>query len=204
MMIVGMTGGIASGKTEAGKLFAKLGVPIINVDDISHQLTLPGSPLLSTIQASLGQQSILPDGSLNRAWVRNKIFSDAQSKKALEAILHPAIYEIVLSQMNALKGHPYVIIDIPLLFESDRYQALTHRSLLIDCDPEIQIKRAQQRSNLDRETVLKIMDSQLPRQEKILRADDIIENEGTMDELANKISILNEKYRLIAQSQENR
>ena len=149
MWIVGMTGGIGCGKSEAAKQFAALGVPIVDVDKISHELTAPGQATLKAIALAFGADILNAAGELNRAALREKIFSDPQAKNILEAIMHPAIYERVLNKLDEHKNAAYQIIDIPLLFESERYLKLINRSLVIDCDPAMQINRVKERSGLD-------------------------------------------------------
>lgn len=194
MWIVGMTGGIGSGKSEAAKAFAELGVPIIDVDSISHALTKSGQSTLNEIAQTFGGEILNEKGELNRAALRQKIFSDPNAKTGLEAIMHPAIYKQVLQQITQNKSAPYQIIDIPLLFESDRYLKLINRSLVIDCDTAIQIDRASKRSGLSEVEVKSIIDAQIPREQRNQLADDILTNNGSLEELREKVAQLHEKY----------
>lgn len=194
MWIVGLTGGIGSGKSEAARLFAELGVPIVDVDKISHEITAAGHPVLQKIAQEFGTEYFQANGELNRAALREKIFSDSQAKKSLEAILHPAIYNQVLDELAKNKAAPYQIIDIPLLFESDRYLKLINRSLVIDAPPSLQIARTKQRSGLSETGVQKIIDAQIPRETRNQRADDVILNDGSIEDLKARVTVLHKAY----------
>ena len=194
MWIVGMTGGIGCGKSEAAKAFLALGVPVVDVDKISHTLTQIGQPTLTEIANIFGKAILSKEGELNRAALREKIFSDADAKKQLEGIMHPAIYDEVLKQLAQNAAAPYQVIDIPLLFESDRYLKLINRSLVIDCDPATQIQRACDRSGLSVDEVEKIIATQTPRALRNELANDVLSNNGSVDELHKKIAQLHEKY----------
>ena len=194
MYIVGMTGGIGSGKSEAAKCFAELGIPVVDVDIISHELTSAGQPVLQEIVQVFGQEILNSDGSLNRAALRQKIFEDAGARKSLENILHPAIYNqaIVALQKNA--SAPYQILAIPLLFENQRYLNIINRSLVIDSTPEMQISRASQRDGLSKAAIQQIIDVQMPRAQRNAMADDIILNQGSLQALKEKIKQLHQQY----------
>lgn len=194
MYLVGLTGGIGSGKSEAARIFAELGVPVIDTDAIAHTLTSTGQPVLQEIIKQFGKAYLQPDQTLNRAALREKIFADPQARQQLESILHPAIFTAVLQAINQHADAPYQVIAVPLLFESDRYQTLISRSLLIDCDEALQISRASARSRLAPSTVEAIMRAQLPRSERIRRADDIISNDGSLSALREKIKDLHKNY----------
>ncbi|MDP2248233.1 MAG: dephospho-CoA kinase [Nitrosomonadales bacterium] len=194
MYIIGLTGGIGSGKTEAARIFAGLGVPVVDTDEIAHALTSAGHPVLREIIAHFGDDYLLADNSLNRAAMREKVFSDKQARQQLESILHPAIYDAVLKELENHATAPYQVIAIPLLFESERYQTLISRSLLIDCDEELQISRAAARSGIPTSAVEAIMRAQMPRNERIKRADDIVLNDGSLQELQKKIEDIHKNY----------
>ena len=180
--------------TEAAKAVLALGVPVVDVDKISHTLTQSGQPTLTEIANIFGKAILSKEGELNRAALREKIFSDADAKKQLEGIMHPAIYNEVLKQLAQNSSVPYQVIDIPLLFESDRYLKLINRSLVIDCDPAIQIQRACERSGLSVNEVEKIIATQTPRAQRNQLANDILSNNGSVDELRKKVTQLHEKY----------
>lgn len=194
MWIVGMTGGIGSGKSEVAKAFAALGVPIVDVDSISHALTKLGQSTLAEIAKVFGQAILNEKGELDRAALRQKVFSNKDAKIQLEAIMHPAIYQQVLQQLEQNKSAIYQVIDIPLLFESDRYLKLINRSLVIDCEPAIQIDRASKRSGLSKAEVEKIIDAQMPREQRNQLADDVLTNNGSLEKLREKVAQLHEKY----------
>ncbi|ADQ83714.1 dephospho-CoA kinase [Methylovorus sp. MP688] len=194
-MIVGLTGGIGSGKSAAAAQFAALGTPVIDVDVISHQLTAAGQPAVLAIAKELGNDMLNADGSLNRAAVRSKVFEDAATRQQLEGILHPAIYEEAQRQLQQVRNTaPYSIIVVPLLFESERYQRLIDRSLLIDCEESIQIARTMQRSQMSEIEVKNIMAAQLSRETRRQLANDIISNNGSLDELQKNVIAFHQKY----------
>jgi len=194
MFVVGLTGGIGSGKSEAARLFAALGVPVIDVDHISHQLTAPGQPILQNITNAVGRQFLLPDGRLDRAALRAHVFADNSARLQLEKILHPAIRQAALLQLAANQNSAYQILSIPLLFEGDTYHNIVDRTLVIDCDEARQIQRTMQRSGLTEQAVRAIMAAQIPRAQRNQLADDIIENNGTLDELSQKVQEKHKKY----------
>ena len=199
MFVIGLTGGIGSGKSEAAKIFADLGVPVTDVDVISHALTAANQPLLADIAANFGQQYITPEGALNRAAMRGLVFNDAAARDQLSAILHPAIYQRAVLQLQANQTHinkstPYQILVIPLLFESPRYAPHIDRILLIDCDEATQIARVQLRSNLTEAEIKKIISAQTPRDKQLKLANDVIENGGNVAELREKILLIHQKY----------
>ena len=194
MYIVGLTGGIGSGKSEAARLFAELGVPIVDVDIISHELTASGQATLKEITEVFGKDILNSDGSLNRAALRQKVFTDCEARKKLEAILHPAIYNKAIERLQENASAPYQILAIPLLFESDRYLNIINRSLVIDSDKKLQIARASKRDGLLESDIQKIIDVQMPREKRNALADDIILNDGLIEELKDKIKQIHEKY----------
>ena len=194
MYIVGLTGGIGSGKSEAAKLFAELGAPVVDVDVISHELTTKGQATLKKIAQVFGKDILSSDGSLNRAALRQKVFADSEVRKKLEAILHPAIYNKATERLQENASAPYQILAIPLLFESDRYLKIINRSLVIDSDTKLQIVRASKRDGLLEADIQKIIDVQMPREKRNALADDIILNDGSIEELKEKVKQVHEKY----------
>ena len=199
MFVIGLTGGIGSGKSEAAKIFAELGVPVTDVDVISHALTAANQPLIADIAANFGKQYITPEGALNRAAMRKLVFTDATARDKLNAILHPAIYQQALLQLEANQTHinksvPYQILAIPLLFESPRYAPHIDRILLIDCDEATQIARVKLRSNLAEADIKKIISVQTPRNKQLKLANDVIENVGNVEKLRENIMAIHQKY----------
>jgi dephospho-CoA kinase len=194
MNVVALTGGIGSGKSEAAKIFAEMGVPVVDVDIISHQLTAANQPLTKDIEANFGKAFITPEGALNRAAMRKLVFEDASARAKLNAILHPAIYEQALKQLQFHKDAPYQILVIPLLFESPRYSPHINRILVIDCDEKTQIKRVKQRSQLPESEIIKIIKAQTSRKKQLTFANDVINNSGNIEKLREKILQIHKKY----------
>lgn len=195
MLIIGLTGGIGSGKSEVSRLFSELDVPIVDVDVISHQLTAKGQSTLQAIVNQFGTIVLNKDGSLNRERLREIVFNNTEARYALEAIMHPAIYEEAMIELNRNKAIPYQILVVPLLFESTRYQKLINHSLVIDCDSATQIDRASKRDGSSKSQIEKIIAAQIPREARNQLADDIITNNGSLDDLKEKVIQLNDKYR---------
>lgn len=192
MLKIGLTGGIACGKSTVSKIFSQLGAPVIDADAIAHQLVEKGQPALAGIRQEYGVDILNPDGSLNRNKLREIVFSGPKQKQKLESILHPLVYksiEIELEQLNA----PYCIISIPLLFETGMTD-FVDRILVVDCPVETQIERIRKRDNLTLERIQSIIDSQAPRAFRIAKADDLIENRETDDRLAEQVKKLHNLY----------
>ena len=194
MFVVGLTGGIGCGKSEAARCFAQLGVPIVDVDVIARQLTMAGQETLRDIIDVFGEEYLLADGNLNRDAMREKVFNDMATRKDLESILHPAIHAQALKEMEQNADAPYQVLAISLLFENQRYKDNVSRSLVIDCDESLQVTRTMKRSGLSEQTVRGIMAAQVSRATRIKMADDLIENEGTLEELHEKIVEMHQKY----------
>lgn len=194
---VGLTGGIGSGKSTVAALFAQLGVPIIDTDILSHQLTQPNGAAIPLIRDTFGEDYIDASGALDRVKMRQLVFSDNTAKHKLEKILHPLILLRAKSQAEASSA-PYVILVVPLLFETMDYQNWIDRTLAVDCPEETQISRAASRNGLNEQTVSAIMDKQLPRSQRLQLADDVIINNGTLDELQPQIDRLHQRYLALA------
>jgi dephospho-CoA kinase len=190
MLVVALTGGIGSGKSEAAKVFAELGVPVTDVDEISHQLTAAQQPIIQDIQANFGKEYITAEGALNRA----VMFNDKAARNKLNAILHPAIYTEALKQLAQNQHAPYQILAIPLLFESPRYAPHVNRILMIDCNEKTQIERVKKRSQLTESEIKKIIRTQTPRKKQLLLAHDVIENNENVEKLREKILLIHQKY----------
>jgi dephospho-CoA kinase len=194
MYVVGLTGGIGCGKSEAARIFAKLGVPVVDVDLIARQLTLPGEETLSEIIEIFGKDYLLPDGNLNRNKLRDRVFTDIAARKDLEGIIHPVIHERALNELEANKEAPYQVLAISLLFENQRYKDVVTRSLVMDCSEQLQVERTMKRSGLTEEIVRGIMGAQVSRAIRLKMADDVIVNEGSLEELAQKVEDMHKKY----------
>ena len=195
MLKIGLTGGIGCGKSTAVKRFRDLGIPIVDADIVAREVVQAGQPALQAIAQLFGDAALLADGSLNRAWLRQTVFNDTERLQQLEAILHPRIREVIVRDMTAAMaaGSPYVVVDVPLLFEK-HYDTLFDRVLVIDCLPAQQHERVSQRDGSTIELVESIMQRQIPRDERLFRADDIIENVGSLADFNNKVDTLHHKY----------
>lgn len=193
-MIVGLTGGIGSGKSEAARMFAELGLPVVDTDQIAHALTATGQPALQEIVSVFGRDMLNPDDSLNRAALRQQVFGNAVARKKLETILHPRIREQAIALLNQHANAPYQLLVVPLLFETRGYEALISQSLVIDCDESLQIERATARGPMNASEVRAIMAAQLPRDQRLALADDSILNDGTIESLREKVREKHEKY----------
>lgn len=192
MFIVGVTGGIGSGKTAVTDIFSKLDIDIVDADLASRKAVLKGSPSLKKIKEKFGEDILLEDGNLNRARLRKIIFEDSSEKDWLENLLHPQILEIIKSELKESKSS-YKVLVSPLLFETGQFQ-LCHRTLLIDVSEEEQIIRTTKRDKVTSDQVKKIINSQMSREDKIKIADDVVTNEGSLNDLEEKIRALHSSY----------
>ncbi len=196
-LIIGLTGGIGSGKSAAAEIFASLGAEVIDTDLIARELTRPGAPALAEIAAKLGAEFILPDGSLDRAALRRRVFSDSTAKQTLETILHPRIRHRA-AELLARSHTPYVLLVVPLLIETGAYRDIAQRILVVDCPEEIQISRTMARSGLSAAETRAILANQVSRAERLSRADDVIDNGGDRETLYTQVATLDSMYRSIS------
>jgi len=192
MLKIGLTGGIGCGKSSVAKVFEQLKIPVIDADEIAHQLVAIGQPALARIRQVFGADVLNPDGSLNRKTLRELIFSDLQQKQQLESILHPLVYQSIQAKLKLLNA-PYCIICIPLLFETNMTN-LVNRILVVDCSVETQIERIRKRDNMAIERIQSIIDSQVSRTFRKAHANDLIDNSETDDRLAEKVKKLHNLY----------
>ena len=190
--VLGLTGGIGSGKTAASDFLASLGVVIVDADIVAREVVEPGSPALTAIADYFGPESLLENGGLNRPWLRQQVFDNAEQRKALESITHPAIRQRIIDQLEAAKS-PYVVLASPLLFETNQH-ALTTRTLVIDVPEDVQLQRAASRDNNSEDQIRKIIASQLPREQRCANAHDVIENTGTVAQLHQRLLPLHQYY----------
>jgi dephospho-CoA kinase len=200
-MLVGLTGGIASGKSQACHYFAELGIPIVDADIVARQVVEPGQPALAQIADYFGPEILLDDGSLNRRLLRQLIFNDQQKKHWLNQLLHPLIREQMLLQLKQARG-PYKILVAPLLFEN-HLDKLTDRSLLIDVPVALQVQRTTARDGVDAQQAQQIIDAQMSRDDKRAAADDIIDNNQGLDELKQKVLAQHLIYLELAKSHDS-
>ncbi|UTF59656.1 dephospho-CoA kinase [Gilvimarinus sp. DA14] len=195
---IGLTGGIGSGKSAAADLFAAHGITVVDADIAAREVVEPGTACLDAIAEHFGAGILLPGGELNRRALREIIFNDPQAKAWLEALLHPAIRELIIQQLNEAPS-PYVLLVSPLLLETDQHQ-LASRILVIDCDESEQIQRAAVRDNSDAERIKAIMATQLTRTQRLAKADDILHNHGTLEDLAPQVDALHQEYLQLAKA----
>jgi dephospho-CoA kinase len=190
---VGLTGGIGSGKSVVSDMFQALGAAVVDTDEISRALTAPGGAAIAAIREQFGPGSIGPDGGLERERMRLLVFRDAASRQQLEAILHPQIRARTRAAIDAARA-PYVIVVVPLLFETGACMELVRRVLVVDCDEAEQVRRVIAARGLAPTEVRRIMATQLPRAERLRLADDVLHNDGSIDALRSQVSELHARY----------
>jgi dephospho-CoA kinase len=193
-LIVGLTGGIGSGKSTVANLFAEQGVATIDTDEIAHQLTQPNGKAITAIRSAFGNEYITEASALDRTKLRGLIFSDVAAKQQLERILHPLILEQAKTQLQQLKTKPYIIMVVPLLPQSPAFGQLTQRVLVVDCDEDTQVARVIARSRMNEAEVRNIVAQQTPRAARLQLADDVIHNETARDNLAAQVKVLHAQY----------
>lgn len=193
---VGLTGGIASGKSTVADLFAGLGVTIIDTDVIARELVMPGQPALDQVREAFGDAVFNADGTLDRAALRALIFADDRARQELEAILHPRIQQATLKQTQ-LAGGDYQIIVVPLLAESP-LKSYVDRILVVDCGEDTQIRRLLARDAETEAQARRILAAQSNREERLAIADDVIDNDGDLADTGNQVAALHEIYRSLA------
>lgn len=192
--IVGLTGGIGSGKSTVAKLFGDLGVHWVDADNVAREVVEPGMPALAEIKQHFGDQVIQADGTLNRAELRSIVFQDAEQREWLEQLLHPLIRETLIRQLTP-KDYtlPYTLLVSPLLLETDQHQ-LVDRIVVVDVSAETQITRTMARDSNDRQQVERIIAAQMPRQERLSRADDVVDNDSSLDEVGRRVEELHKQF----------
>ena len=192
-LIIGLTGGIGSGKTSTAKIFSAEGVAVIDADTIAHELTGEQGAAIPNIKEYFGGNFITKDGKLDRKKMRSKIFSDINSRKKLEGILHPLIQTEVMHRIKTVSS-PYIIIVVPLLLETGDYCETVTRILVVDCNEECQISRTVSRGGLNKEEVRAIIATQKSRQERLNQADDVIVNDTDISSLQEKVKLQHNIY----------
>ena len=195
-MIIGVTGGIASGKSTVARAFAALGIPWVDADEVAREIVAPGEPALAEIAEHFGEGVIAPDGSLDRRALREIVFGDAAERRRLEAITHPRIRERLIAHLERLQAQaaPYVLLVSPLLFESGQ-QALVDRCLVVDVPESVQVARTAARDGVNESQARAIVAAQMSRQERLDRADDVIDNSADEETLAARVAELDRRYR---------
>jgi dephospho-CoA kinase len=192
-LIIGLTGGIGSGKSIAASFFADLGADVVDTDVIARELTQSHGAAIPVIRQAFGEKYITDEDALNRKEMRQLVFSDDNSRRKLEAILHPLIRTEV-SRRTALFCGPYGIIVVPLLLETGGYHEMIRRVLVIDSSEDAQLERTIARTGLDEQAVRAIMATQLSRMERLQQADDVIINDSDMPHLKRQVDALHNKY----------
>ena len=196
-LIIGLTGGIGSGKTRAADSFRELGIEIIDTDQIAPELTRSAGKAISPIRIAFGDCFILDDGSLDRSAMRRLVFSDETARHRLESILHPLIYQETLQRLPLIQSE-YGIVVVPLLLEIDGYLKLVDRVLVIDCPEPLQISRTMLRSKLSEQEVRDVMAVQCSRDKRLAQADDVIVNDSGEQHLQRQVEELHRKYLMLA------
>lgn len=194
--VVGLTGGIGSGKSAASAWFESQCIVVVDADIVAREIVQKGQPALKDIHQAFGDWVLQADGELNRRALREHIFKAPEARKVLEQITHPAIRSAIIQQL-AQADSPYAILVSPLLFETNQHE-LTQRTLLIDASEELQILRASQRDGQNEEQIKKIIAAQMPRLRKQQIADDIVLNDGHLDHLYQRLQPMHEKYLAMA------
>ncbi len=196
---VGLTGGVASGKTTVANLFAALGVPIVDTDLLAREIVAPGSPLLAQVAAHFGPDVLQPDGTLDRRALRERIFADAGQRRWLESLTHPAIRQLTDARSASAQG-PYVIVAIPLLVETSG-GARFDRVLVVDAAPGLQLARLVARDGLTRAAAERMLAAQASREQRLAAADDVISNDGDIAKVRDQVEKLHRQYRAAAATQ---
>ncbi len=196
-LVVGLTGGIGSGKSAAADEFARLGATVVDTDAIAHELTSPGGAAIAEVKRQFGSAFIDASGAMNRKRMRDLVFSDPEEKQRLEALLHPMIRAESARRIAAAKG-PYAVHVVPLLIESPDHRARVGRVLVVDSPEELQVSRVRQRSGLPEAEIRRIISTQVQRDKRLAAADDVIDNSGSIAALQQQVQKLHENYLKLA------
>jgi dephospho-CoA kinase len=196
-LVVGLTGGIGSGKSAAADEFARLGATVVDTDAIAHDLTGPGGAAVPEVLRLFGEAFVDASGAMDRKRMRDLVFTDAKEKQRLEALLHPMIRAESARRIAAATG-PYALLVVPLLIESGGYRERVGRVLVVDCPEAIQMTRVRQRSGLPEGDIRRIMASQVQREKRLAVADDVIDNSGPISALQQQVRELHENYLKLA------
>jgi dephospho-CoA kinase len=196
-LVIGLTGGIGTGKSEVARAFAALGADVADADDAARAVSARRSPGFAAVAAAFGSEAIGADGELDRAWLRRRVFADADARAKLESILHPLIHAHLDSAMAEWRG-PYGLLSVPLLLERGGLLPRVARVLVVDCPEEEQVRRVASRSGMTPAEVHAVMATQLSRAARLARADDVIDNGGAMAAIAPQVARLDALYRDLA------
>lgn len=191
--IVGLTGGIGSGKSTVAELFVEQGAALVDTDAIAHELTMAGGAAMPALIAEFGQEIVGKDGAMDRAAMRQRAFADPTARERLESILHPLIRRISAERCRAAAA-PYVILAVPLLVESGTYRERCDRIVVVDCPENLQIERVVARNGLSADEVRAIMAAQATRQQRLVAANDVVINDGARTKIHEQVRALHSKY----------
>lgn len=199
-LTIGVTGGIASGKSTVARAFAAYGIPWVDADDVAREVVEPGEPALAEITARYGNKVLTKDGRLNRRALREIVFRDSTERHWLESVTHPRIRQRLLECLQRMRASaaPYHLLISPLLFESGQHE-LADRTLAIDIPESLQISRTTSRDDVDEAQARAIIAAQMSRSERLARADDIIDNSGDPQALERQVAELDLKYRALCE-----
>ncbi|MEE3267891.1 MAG: dephospho-CoA kinase [Pseudomonadota bacterium] len=194
-MIVGLTGGIGSGKSTVARAFGSLGIGWVDADDVAREVVMPGEPALAAISEHFGNDVLHADGTLNRAALRSIVFDNPAERKWLESVTHPRVRERILVHLERLQRQsPYVLLVSPLLFESGQ-DKLVDRTVVVDVPLELQLSRTRARDDVSEAQVHAILAAQLPREERLTKANDVIDNSGDHASMMQQVTQLDQHYR---------
>jgi dephospho-CoA kinase len=195
--VVGLTGGIGSGKSAAAEEFARLGATVVDTDLIAHELTGPGGAAIAEVRRLFGEAYIDARGAMDRAKVRARVFVEPAARRRLEALLHPMIREESERRLAAASG-PYAVLVVPLLIESADYRSRVQRVLVVDCAEDVRIRRVVARSAMTETEVRRVIAAQVSRADRLAAADDVIDNSGSLDALRERVQALHREYLALA------
>jgi dephospho-CoA kinase len=202
MLVVGLTGGIAAGKSTATAFFRERGVPVIDADEVAREVVAPGTPGLAAVVDAFGPQVLQADGTLDRRRLRDIVFADPAQRRHLENILHPLIQDEIRAQLQRLSA-PYCILAVPLLVESPALRALVQRVLVIDVPVEVQIARLMQRDGMSAAQCQAMLAAQASRTQRLEGADDVVDNATDIDTLRRQLEHLHAHYLELARRAPN-
>lgn len=203
MRVVGLTGGVAAGKSTAAAWFRAHGVPVVDADQAARDVVAPGSQGLAEVVAAFGPDVLNARGELDRPAMRRRVFADEAARRRLEAITHPRIRNLLAERLAQAKG-PYVVLDVPLLIESPPLRALADRVLVIDVPEAVQLERLMARDGMDRASAQAMIDAQARREERLAAADDVADNSGPPEALAQALEKLHVRYSRLARERRAR
>ena len=194
MAVLGLTGGIGSGKSTVARLFGKQGVHWVDADDVARQVVEPGTPALQAIAGHFGRDVLTPEGTLDRARLRQIVFADPEQRAWLESLLHPIIRAELVRQLTLSDdARPYVLLVSPLLLETDQHE-LVRRVIVVDVPVEVQLQRTMARDNNTREQVQRIIDAQMPRAQRLARADVVIDNSRPLEDVEGQVRDWHQRF----------